>query len=336
MLTTQIASASLAVLLERFPWATLSDEGRGESERLSCRNGAYLWLAVAGRDNRLPGPFDTDVYVALCALFNEDRKPESGKVDFQFRELCQLMKRHPGGTTYDALERALKRLLDVRIFTHHNPDDKSTEDTGFTVLSQFSITTQQQHRAGSVVLNPLLVAQKFRLVDVQTYFSLERPTTKRLYRYLDYRRWAGAKELRTLDLPLAELAAELPLPRAQPSQVELALKSAHSELKAIGYLESHGLSKLRAEYRFQDRDVAVARTIRESLEQGLLDTLLETFKDGDRSMRFYKKVVRTLPDQIVWGLFGNVKELAKTNPTRARKIFSADAKKHMSGLVIQR
>lgn len=246
-------SAVLMLPLERYPWATLTDDKGNLREIHYTPSEAVEWHVNTAAD-RLPGPFDVDVYVAICHLFNravmERPKEErwenlSGTVSFGFRELADVMRRSAGGTLYDSLQAAIRRLKAVEITSRVLfPEGPMKEkELGISILIDRELTTyrtrtQSDAKYAEVVLHPRIVrqlaARKFRLLDVDTYFRLDRPTTKRLYRYLDYR--SRSRKQATLRLPVRVLAGELPLSRNAPSQVAIALAAAHRELVKIGFL----------------------------------------------------------------------------------------------------
>jgi hypothetical protein len=310
--------------------------------RLPARSGrkasGRAWVVTAEKGERLPGPFDADVYVALCQLFNEAGKPGDRTVRTTYAELAKIMQRPRGGSWYEAIPASLNRLWAATIHavqtwrvgdhirkrekirlidkvTYLDRRDDHVEHTIFEVRFSEDIATS-------------IAEGNFRLLDTSAYFVLQGPTARRLYRYLDYRRWRGTERQDAVSFALKTLADELPIDRSSPSHIKRTLDPAHAELIAAGYLAA-------AEY--EDRPVAGKKRPEEwvgyvfaepepplpdlpkldalkalkALEAKNVGELVREILDllGDpHSTGFYVQAVKALPEDMLRGLIGGVRE----------------------------
>lgn len=240
--------------LERYPWAKLSDD-RGDQGQLrllldAAGEEGRAWMVVPEEGQRIPGPFDADIYVALGQLYNDqipmDRRDTQRTVHTSLGELAAVMQRERGGTTYAAIRSGLERLgaTRIRAVRTWKDGDVVAEEKLFSIVD--SITYRYRRSSDTAATSVAVrfsedVAESiarghFRLLNVSRYFALPLPTARRLYRYLDLRRWRGRTQLDELALPLRQLAEELPIERDAPSHIKRTLDPAHVALLASGYL----------------------------------------------------------------------------------------------------
>lgn len=236
--------------LERYPWARLSDD-KGEQfalELLFERAGVEgrAWVVTSKDTSRLPGPFDADLYVALCQAFNALGRPVDRTIRVTYADLVTLMHRHDSGGVYDAITAALHRLAQVNIRAVHTwrEGEYVAELETFNLFESTKTSFRRDGAAGghlatvrfSEEVAQSIAAGNFRLLNTAEYFALESPTAKRLYRYLDYRRWRGSERMPELTLSLKQLAQELPVDRDAPSHIRRTLDPAHDHLIERGFL----------------------------------------------------------------------------------------------------
>ena len=357
----------LAILernLERYPWSRLSDD-KGEQAELQLLLDAAgeegrAWIVVGGTGTRLPGPFDADIYVALCQLYNAAGRPEHRTVRVTFHDLASLMRRGRGGPVYAALEAGLHRLAHVSIRAVQTWREG---DTVAAIKTFHLLTAETRHRrAGgeegttavvrfSEDVAESIAAGNFRLLNTAEYFALELPTAKRLYRYLDYRRWRGAERQAAFSISLKQLARELPIDRDAPSHIRRTLDPAHAELLGRGFLASVEYEdrprpgKRRPDpwvtYQFAEPaalpppagetspgSLNGAGERRDAELRELVAAMLELLQDA-HSTAFYVKAAKVLPPDVVWHLIGGVRESIRDglSLTSARKVFTASVRK---------
>jgi hypothetical protein len=367
--------AVLGRQLEQFPWARLSDD-KGDQLELSlliagASDDGRAWIVSAKDDSRLPGPFEQDMYVALGQLHNaqipREKRGEVRTVQTTFRDLASLMSKELGGNTYSAIRGGLERLADVsiRAVKTWKEGDILAEEKRFHLLESVTYRHRRDREDGAtgIVIRfaeevaQSLAEDKIRLLDTTQYFALETPTAKRLYRYLDVKRWRGAEELDVLTLSLKELAEYLPIDRDSPSHIKRTLDPAHERLIADGYLHSAEYQEIPVpkkkrpvvyvRYSFAQNTAVTTshppeRSLRKSAEDQaeavrfLVSKILTVLRD-ERSTAFYVKVVRTLSEEDVNYRLGSVKQAIRegTSLDTARKIFTSSVKKRAKDLGLE-
>ena len=273
--------------LERYPWSRISDQEPDPDEvelRLLLETAGVegrAWTVRPRSLDRVPGPFEADLYVAMCELYNaqvpRERRGEIRSVVTPSAPLARLMGREKGGSTYRAIDQGLDRLRDVEIRAVQTwrQGKVSAEETTFGIIA--SVTRQYgrgstgkngggatgknadesggtgKNAGGATGKNdaPVIglvvkwdpdfaaaIAEgQSRILDTARYFALPTPTARRLYRYLDQRRWLGKLRVNELVLPVSELVKRLPIERSAPSHVRRTLDPAHDALVKQGYLQ---------------------------------------------------------------------------------------------------
>ncbi|HEY0780324.1 MAG TPA: replication initiator protein A [Gemmatirosa sp.] len=273
--------------LERYPWSRISDQ-EPDADEVELR----LLLEAAGEEgrawtvrprslDRVPGPFEADLYVAMCELYNaqvpRERRGEIRSVMTTYAQLARLMGREKGGSTYRSIDQGLDRLRDVEIRAVQTwrQGKVSAQETTFGIIASVTrqygrgatgknargATSKNAGESGGTGKNaggatgkneaPVIglvvkwdpdfaaaIAEgQSRILDTARYFALPTPTARRLYRYLDQRRWRGKMRVDELVLPVSELVKRLPIERSAPSHVRRTLDPAHGALVEQGYLQ---------------------------------------------------------------------------------------------------
>ena len=261
---TAVMYAVLERNLERFPWARISGD-HGEVDQIEllldpAGEHGRVWRVRATDARRIPGPMDADVYVAVCALYNSQvprkRRGDERSVYTTLGELATLMGKDRGGKTYKSISDALMRLRCTEVHAVRTFREKKTaaEKRVFSVLGDVTFgRLRDGDRSPTAVTIELsrtvadsIARRHFRLVNVAEYFAIRTPAARRLYRYLDVRRWRGTQPMPMLELPLRDLAQDLPIDRDAPSHIRRTLDPAHAQLIERCFL---------AEVRYENRSV---------------------------------------------------------------------------------
>lgn len=356
--------AILQRTLERYPWARLSDDKGDQLELQLLLDGAgeegRAWIVSAKDSSRLPGPFDGDIYVALGQLHNaqipREKRGELRTVQTTFRELATLMGRELGGTTYTAIRGGLERLADVSIRAVQTWREGETiaEERRFHLLESVTYRHRRDKEEGGAVIlvrfaqevAQSIAEDNIRLLDTARYFALETPTAKRLYRYLDLRRWRGSERLSEVTVPLTELAQHLPIDRVAPSHIRRTLDPAHGLLIAEGFLSSAEYQEvpvpgkkrpvILVRYQFaKPATLAPERTITVPMSvpgpsrnpeyvRDMVAEILGTLRD-EHSVGFYVQVVKAMPEDVLRNVLGGVRQSIREGLSLdvARKTFTA-------------
>lgn len=357
--------------LERYPWATLAAGGEGDQFKLDLLLDAAgeegrRWFVRTSDGGRLPAAMDVDVYVALGQLYNSqiprDRRATDRTIHTTLGELTGIMGRDRGGMTYRLVEAALFRLASVRITavqTWRSGDTRGTvEDFALLGSVKFGLRRDGDHDRTAVrvrfseELAQSIADGHFRLLDVGVYFALDTPTAKRLFRWLDARRWRGHERQDVLAVPLRQLAKELPIDRAAPSHIKRTLDPAHESLVRNGYLlaadyeerpvpgKQRGVWWCRytfAQAQPAGRRVAVVESGQErgGEQGGPAQTVAETVAEilavlrDSHSAGFYKLVAERVPLEMIRGVLGGARQIVTEGGglELARKTFTATIKR---------
>lgn len=213
------------------------------------------WIVVSGSDKYgLPLAIDEDVYVALMQLY-KDNNFKDRCVYFTRYQLVRMMGRERSKREYDRIEEALKRLISVTVYSKNAFWDNKAKryinsSKGFHLFESYYLHDEDPGRKSpdyqplsNIVMSPFLfdsiVAGYIKNLDTMFYFSLETPLSKRLYRYLDKKRYHKSM----FEVELLKLAALLPIQDEYPSQIKRRLDSSHAELIERGFLESASYEK---------------------------------------------------------------------------------------------
>lgn len=220
-------------------------EGRDERGRLKKFFNAVSWSAKHGA----PDYMAEEVYVAL--LYYSWRSgldtPYIRLVPYQ---MLKLMGRAGSGKDYQRLKKSLNQLLGVTVHTNALWDEatRSYVEAGFGILDNWELKRgtdaplfgeDGDGRVLEVRWNARLHEHfrrgRLKLLNVETYFGLPTPLSKRLYRVIDEAVLAG----RPLEIDVVRLAhTRLGIPETlkYPSQVMQTLEPALKILEVEGLI----------------------------------------------------------------------------------------------------
>lgn len=256
-------SAARAVLadraLEALPLFRLSDSASGEDRGVQYalpEGGRWRVLPIPG--DRLPGTFDQDVYVELLHRYQEAGFPADGVVTFTLHAFLRAMGRRADGRTYEQLRGALTRLERTTLESngaYFSATAGARIDVRFSLLTSVVIERRRAGDAdqlalfpslaagepgiGRATLSPLIreniAARHTASLAVASYLELPSPVARRLYRLLAVARAQGQL---AWQLPLEQLAEQLPLVQRYPSHIVRVLQPAHEMLRAASILRT--------------------------------------------------------------------------------------------------
>ncbi len=362
-----VALAALERNLERWPVFGLANR-TPEAIRVHPGGGdsTSAWIV-----ERAPGPFAADLYVALCKLFNDAHRPSEREITVTFAELATLMRVPRGGKTWQLIRENLIDLKDAPITAIRTFREGATvaRERRFNLLGSVTFDHRRDSDKGATIVTvefsrevaESIASGYYRLLDANLYFSLNTPTARRLYRYLDARRWYGSEQQERILLLLSELRDRLPIGSNAPSDVKRTLDGAHCELINRGFLRSadyqkqpragRGLDAWSVDYAFTDpqltpvegqstKHLAPAGKPPGQAELGfgpltdphyLRETVGEilTLLQDEHSKDWYTKVVKALPEPVMRRVIGAAREAVRDDRVgllMARRRFSLVAK----------
>lgn len=222
-----------------------SDTITGDGGRLIKRE----WIVTGSDKYGLPLAQDNDVLLAIMAI-GKEQDFQSRKILFSRYRLCQIMGWKLGGANYKRVEDTLKRFKGVSIYAKNALWDnkkKSYITMGFGIIDEFCLfdsprTVKQDTFPLSYVnlgevLYESIKAGYIKSIDVKTYYELESSITKRLYRYLDKKRYDGKRkfEIDLFNLAYTHIGFDEKVYK-YASLIKHKLNSAHEELIHTGFL----------------------------------------------------------------------------------------------------
>jgi hypothetical protein len=186
-----------------FPLSVLADRAPKGAKTLIFRDGNGT-LTVTGSDAfGLPTALDADVIVALIQLTKLKNNFLQPTINFTRYELLRLLGWPNEGKSYRRLDESLHRWVGVSL--HYKNcwwDNRSKQygDANIHIIesvvildgkSRINGDEQQALPLSSFTWNNVFMesckAGNLKRLNVETYFSLEHPSSKRLYRFLDKR-----------------------------------------------------------------------------------------------------------------------------------------------------
>jgi len=207
------------------------------------------WIVTGSEKFGLPLAIDEDVYVALMQLYKKSNFKER-RIFFSRYEILKIMGKKPSKREYDIIEQSLNRLVTVSVVSKNAFWDnkvKSYVGKAFHLFESYDLYDEKPGRKGvnqqalplsNVVMSEFLFnsikSGYIKNLDIRFYFSLETPLSKRLYRYLDKKKYHKSR----FEVELLKLASLLPIQDNYPSQIKRRLSKSHDELIEKGFLKS--------------------------------------------------------------------------------------------------
>jgi len=292
--------------LAEFPFALLSDrapEGVNTiqfEDAVEGKDGLLVkrsWSVTGGEKFGLPLATDEQVYVVLMELTKEHGFDQR-TIPMTRYDLIKRLGWHDKGESYRRLREALDRLLGVTITSRRAFWDKAKQryvDVGFHIIDDYALYDEAPGRKRHDQQDPLPLsfiswsqvifrsfqAGNIKQLDTAFYFSLRSNLSRRLYRYLDKKRYDGKGQFR---IGVRKLAFEkLGMSRNYyPSHIKQELQRAHRELIQYGFLQDAEYERAGsggeelAVYYFTQRKFLVPHTPQEdTVAQELCELLVE-------------------------------------------------------------
>lgn len=244
--------------LAEFPLAKL---GRNDTKQIIHYEGWVVdkdgtrkqqkWIVSSTAAVGLPTEFAERVLVSLMAMTAQDdfRSP---KVAFTIYRILKMLGLSMNKRNYKAVEKALKQLVGVTIFSegafwNKEKQKRVTTLKGFHLIDNIWLRyleddtdiIEDEGVNGYIVWGEEIwnsfKAGYIKNLDIQFYYSLESALARRLYRFLDKRMHYQDE----YQIDIFDLASRLGMTRYRyPSKVREKLKPGFDELIKRGYLES--------------------------------------------------------------------------------------------------
>ena len=236
------------------PLSVLTDRAHKATKTLTFHNPHGTLTITSSDAHGMPTAQDADVMVALIQLTKRKNDFKEPTVNFTRYELLRLLGWPNEGKSYHRLAESLKRWHGVVLNYDGCWYDKRTNrwgDADIHIIESVMILegsakgsddgTQQSLPLSSFEWNRKFIescqAGNLKHLDLSLYFSLEHPSSKRLYRFLDKRFYLQPDWV----FDLAEIAFErvgLSRNYADAGKIKEKLQPAIDELEGKGFLQS--------------------------------------------------------------------------------------------------
>jgi len=306
-----------AKTIEYTDWVTVGGEKR------------QLKWTVTGSDKfGLPIGGDQDVYMVIMQTWKENGFKDPV---IPIGSIYRMLKKMGSSThrkDYQRFKQSLDRWTGLYITTENAFWDKEGQryhaKRGFRVfddyylLERFPKTATMEPLPFGYVRASDFIFQSIKKgylkeVDFRFYFSLPTPLTKRLYRYLDKKKYLTD----TFTMELYKFASKIGLlvggsEKYYPSKIRQILDPALNELKSKGFLKDYSYQKTadgkgqKIVFLFSQLPAKVIPPTEEDEIELLIEDILAVCKDR-HSEPFYKKVSQLLPEQVVRRAISEVK-----------------------------
>jgi hypothetical protein len=259
--------------LAEFPISVLADRAPKGAKTLIFRDGDGT-LTLTGSDAfGLPTALDADVIVALIQLTKQKNNFLNPTVNFTRYELLRLLGWPNEGKSYRRLDDSLNRWVGVSL--HYDGcwwDNRSKQygDAKIHIIesvvildgkSRLNGDEQQALPLSSFTWNSVFMqscqADNLKRLNVEAYFSLEHPSSKRLFRFLDkrfYRREEWVFDLKEIAFERVGLSRNY---APNVGKIKEKLQPAIDELEGCDFLQP----MTREERYFKDGQVWKIRLI---------------------------------------------------------------------------
>jgi len=245
--------------LAEFPFASLRRRGdRREAivheSWVVDKNGNrhhQTWVVRGLLGLGLPTEFDERVYVALMAITVQGAIANR-KVPFSIYQILKIMGLVKSKRTYQDIEESLKRLVGVTIYSEgafwdNENKERVTMSEAFHLIEKYWLRYKENKEEireaegvpGYIVWGEdiwrSIQANYIKPLNLEFFYSLESPTARRLYRFLDKR----MRYQQEYEIDIFELASRLGMVRySKPAWVKRKLQPAFDDLIAKGFLKS--------------------------------------------------------------------------------------------------
>ena len=338
-----LAEYPLGLIAERLPagFKTIeyTDWVHIEGEKRELR-----WVVTGSDRYGLPTGADQDVLVVLMHLARKQGFKDKTIAFGSAYNLLQLLGWDWSAKSYRRLKKGLDRWVGLTIYAQNAFWDKRRQryvsHQSFHIFDSYHLLERYSpgRRKTPLALGYIVIGDYFwrsiqagniKDLDLALYRRLPSPLTKRLYRFLDKKRWYG----RPFSMACPKLCKKLgfagpAVDKYYPSQIRRMLGPALRALKAEGFVETftfrHGKHDdiLRVEFTGAGESLPRAtlpaslplhehqKKILERIENHydyLVAQILDVTGD-EHSRAYYKQVVRDLAEPDIWELLSETKQ----------------------------
>ncbi|TWU64536.1 Replication initiator protein A [Crateriforma conspicua] len=196
----------------------------------------------ANVESDLPNYFDQDALVGLSTLAWRKNGFKKITVEFTIYELLKLMKLRDAGANYARIAKSLDNWQGVRFkWSHWRVGDSWTNPSATVLIQDYDLTrrgnrepeTPQVFTWSRLYFEAMQDGNR-KPFDADFYFELGKPTTRRMFRFLEKRFWNRM----SYNYPIKDFCTQkLGLAEKYPSQYPRVINEAYEDLADRGFLK---------------------------------------------------------------------------------------------------
>ncbi|HPO82623.1 MAG TPA: replication initiator protein A [bacterium] len=324
-----LAEYPLSFLSKRLPEGAKTIEWTGEVTLKDGRKTTGEWVVTGTDKYGLPTPSDRDVFLGLMYYWYKnglkDRELEIGNMN----EFLKFIKWTNDKRAYDRLKESLERLKGVTIFARYSFWDNEIKDylplVAFSILDEVIIKKEGRRYILKVVASRTLwksICDSYiKSLNAEFYFSLDNPTAKALYTFLDKKRYRN----KSFQIELRALAAKLGLSLKNPTyKIKQLIRKASDILVEGGFLDHYKFRINKLTHTtiviFVFRDIL---DFLDGSEEEKINLILEDIKSyvGELDNEsVIKNIIRRVSPEVIYRALSEVKEASLNGEIKTTKV----------------
>lgn len=261
-------------------YGTFTD-GNGQKE--------MVWTVRGAAGLGLPGELGERVLVALLYIGAQENF-KSRRMEFSMYQILKILGLSHSSGNYRGIERAIAQLHGITITSDNAWIQKKKDGSlsrarvtkGFHIMDDYTLWNMEdgEERKSQIVWSRRIWANikagYIKSLDIDFYYGLENPLSRRLYRFLD--KMTNYRPSKPYVIDIFALANKLGMvPHEYPSYIKRLLKGAAQELVDTGWLSSFEFVKSGQYHRVRFCRAGVP----EPLQMPLLDQGLDSNYTND-------------------------------------------------------
>jgi hypothetical protein len=269
-----------------------------------------VWTVRGAAGLGLPGELGERVLVALFYIGAQDGF-KTRRLEFSTYQILRILGLSDGSGNYRGVERAIAQLHGITVTSDlawiQKEDDgkmrRARVSKGFHLIEDYTLWNledskeKKSHIIWGKHIWQNIKAGYIKPLDIDFYYDLKNPLSRRLYRFLD--KMTNYRPAKPYVIDIFALANKLGMvPNEYPSYIKRLLKKAADELVERGWLTSYEFVKSGNFHR-----VRFYRTERsEPVPLSMTDSLVSNLgseEDNDPLADLWATIVERLPDDSV-------------------------------------
>lgn len=289
------------------------------------------WQVTGSDSVGLPRYRDKDVLLGLMYYWKLQGFSSPELIIENLSEFMNLIKWYNSAEGYRSLELSLQRLVGATIVAENCFWDRSIQDyvkfIAFHILDEATIYKEGKYnklrvKASRIFWNSIQEGN-LKTINLTFYFSLDTPTSKALYSYLDKKAYANDE----FTIDLVKLASHIGVNTNQALfHIKQVIKEASTELVNKGFLSSFVFKKsdggelinfiFNKEYR--DPEFLKMISEREKFIKYLIDEIVSVV--GKEDLDSIEEIARSIDPDSIFRILGEVRELEKSGNLKTSKL----------------